>query len=165
MQPCSLLVVLATASSLAAQVGLTHLGTVDVASTSSVANPEYIGSNPSAVAWNGTDVWVGGFNSSGATGDSAVVKVSNALTAPSYGARFGVQPATLNQRGYSGLDVSGGVLAAAFDNGSSVPDGITGWDLAGNQLWGKTARGGPRKSARSGVGGAVGVGIGAGVER
>ena len=141
MHPLSFVVALAAGSSLVAQVSLTHLGTIDVASTSNAGNPEYIGSNPSAVAWNGTDVWVGGFNSSGATGDAAIVKVSNALTAPSYGARFGVQPATVNQRGYSGLDVSGGLLAAAYDNGSATPDGITGWDLAGNQLWGKSARG------------------------
>jgi hypothetical protein len=159
MHPLSILVALAAASSLAAQVSLTHLGTVNVDSTSNAGNPEYIGSNPSAVAWNGTDLWVGGFNSSGATGDAAIVKISNALTAPTYGARFGVQPATVNQRGYSGLDVSGGLLAAAYDNGSATPDGITGWDLAGNQLWGKSARGSSGVGIDPGFGG-VDAGVG-----
>ena len=134
-------VTLAVASTLSAQVSLVHLGTVDVASTSSAANPEYIGSNPSAVAWKGIDVWVAGYNSSGTTGDAAIVKVSNALTNPTYGARFGVQSATPNQRGYSGLDVSGNLVAAAYDQGSVAPGGITGWDLAGNSLWAKDARG------------------------
>ncbi|MGC6488612.1 MAG: hypothetical protein ACON4Z_13275 [Planctomycetota bacterium] len=159
MQLPTIVVLLASASSLAAQVSLTHLGTVNVDSTSSVANAEYIGSNPSAVAWNGTDVWVGGFNSSGGTGDAAIVKISNALTNPTYGARFGVQPTTVNQRGYSGLDVSGGLLAAAYDNGSSGPDGITGWDLAGNQLWGKAARGSSGVGIDPGFGG-IDAGVG-----
>ncbi|MEC8253548.1 MAG: hypothetical protein VX044_10055 [Planctomycetota bacterium] len=132
---------------------MTLVGTVDVSSTSSANNPEYIGSNPSAVAWNGTDVWVGGFNSSGSTGDAAVVKVSNALTAPAYGARFGVQPTTINQRGYSGLDVSGNLVVAAYDNGSATPEGITGWDLAGNQLWAKSARGSSGVGIDPGFGG------------
>ena len=159
MHPLSFVVALAAASSLASQVSLTHLGTVDVASTSNAGNPEYIGSNPSAVAWNGSDLWVGGFNSSGGTGDAAIVKVNNALTNPSYGARFGVQATTVNQRGYSGLDVSGGLLAAAYDNGSAVPDGLTGWDLAGNQLWGKAARGSSGVGIDPGFGG-VDAGVG-----
>ena len=79
MHPLSFVVALAAGSSLVAQVSLTHLGTIDVASTSNAGNPEYIGSNPSAVAWNGTDVWVGGFNSSGATGDAAIVMLSFVL--------------------------------------------------------------------------------------
>lgn len=134
------LILLGSAASLSAQVSLTLLGTVDVSSTSTAGNPQYIGSNPSAVAWNGTDLWVAGFNNTGGPANTAIVKCSTALTTPTFGTAFGVVN-TPSLRGYSGLDVSGGLLAAAFDAGAVSPEGITGWDLAGNSLWLKGDRG------------------------
>ena len=47
---------LAMTAGLAAQVQLSLAGTVDLSSTSNSANAEYIGNNPSAIAWNGTDL-------------------------------------------------------------------------------------------------------------
>lgn len=131
---------LAAASAASAQVVLTPLATVDVSQTAQPGLSQ-IGSNPTGVAWNGTHFWLCGFNSSGAVGPAALVQVSNALTAPSIGSAF----ATLtppNQRGYSGLDVSGNTLVAAYDAGTADPNGIQGFDLTGNRLWGKSARGG-----------------------
>ncbi|MCR9244199.1 MAG: hypothetical protein NXI31_04150 [bacterium] len=126
---------------LGAQVSLTHIGTVDVAVTSNAANPEYIGANPSAVAWNGTDLWVAGFNNAAGTNSTAIVKVSNALTTPAFGATFGVVPATPSSRGYSGLDIEGSRLVSAHDFGTNTPDGISQWDLNGNNNWMKDGRG------------------------
>ena len=106
------LVLPAGAAGLGAQVTLTHLGTVDVAVTSNAANPEYIGSNPSAVAWDGTNVWVAGYNNAPTAQPTAIVRVDNALTAPAFGVPFGAVPATPNGRGYSGLDVDAPSLTA-----------------------------------------------------
>jgi hypothetical protein len=135
-----------TAASLAptvhGQIKLTEITTVSLASTANPANPEYIGTNPSAVAWNGTELFVAGFNNDPAASQNVgIVKVSNVLTAPTFGATFGVV-ATPSFRGYSGLDVRGATLAAAYDNGAANPDGITAWDLAGTNRWRKNGRGG-----------------------
>ena len=56
---------LTMAAGLAAQVNLVHMGGVALTSTSDPLNAEYIGNKPSAVAWNGTDLYVAGFNNSG----------------------------------------------------------------------------------------------------
>lgn len=153
------LTVLALAALASAQVSLTHVTTVDVTSTSTATNPEYIGSNPTAVAWNGTDLFLGGFNATGAVGVAALVKISNALTAPTPGTAFGVVATTPNIRGYTGLDISGGTLAAAYDPGVVAPEGITAWDLAGNSLWLKSGRGGSGVGIDPGFGG-VDFGVG-----
>ncbi|MBK8977749.1 MAG: hypothetical protein IPM29_17720 [Planctomycetes bacterium] len=131
----------ALAATTSAQIALRELATVNLDVTSNSANPEYIGSNPITVAWDGTDLYVGGFNASGATANTAVIRVSNALTAPSFGTPFGVL-STPNLRGYSGLDVSGGAVAAAYDDGAADPNGIALYDASGTQLWAKNARGG-----------------------
>lgn len=131
---------LATASS--AQVSLQLLGTVNLDSTANAANPEFIGTNPAVVAWDGSTMWVAGFNSAGTTANVGIVQVSGALTSPTYGTPFGVI-ATPNLRGYSGLDVTNGLLAAAYDSGGSDPQGIAGYDApTGTPLWTKAARGG-----------------------
>lgn len=117
-----------------AQVSMTHLGTVDLSALTA------IGTNPSAVAWNGTDLFVAGFNNQGVVGNVAIVRIANALTSPSAGAPFGVVAAP-GSRGYSGLDVAGGQLLASYDNGAQAPEGITAWDLNGSPLWSKTGRG------------------------
>ncbi|MCA8973934.1 MAG: hypothetical protein KDC98_04395 [Planctomycetes bacterium] len=140
---------------LGAQVTLTHLGTVDVSSTSVATNPEYIGVNPSAVAWDGTDLFVAGFNNAASSGTTAIVKVSNALTAPTYGTPFGVYAATPGSRGYSGLDITTGQLAAALDTGASIPEGLTTWDLNGTPMWSKDIRGGSGVAFDPGFFGAV----------
>ncbi|MEQ1631286.1 MAG: hypothetical protein ABL997_02860 [Planctomycetota bacterium] len=136
------LVLVTFAAASIAQVSMTHLGTVDVASTSIATNPQFIGTNPSAMAWNGTDLWVAGFNNQALAGPAGIAKCSTALTAPTFGTAFGVGLLTPGSRGYSGLDVDGTHLVAAYDVGASDPNGITAWDLNGNFLWAKAARAG-----------------------
>ena len=132
---------LAMAAGLAAQVNLNHLGTIDLTSTSNPANPEYIGNNPSAIAWNGTDLYAAGFNQSGGTANTGITLVAGALSGGTPSAAFGVL-ATNNTRGYSGLDINGSGVVAAWDNGGAAPEGIQGFDLTGALLWQKNARGG-----------------------
>ncbi|MEM8711411.1 MAG: hypothetical protein AAGG01_10700 [Planctomycetota bacterium] len=123
------------------QVRLTEIASIDLSSTSDPMNPEFIGSNPSAVAWDGTDLFVAGLNSSGADAPAGIVRVADALGAATLGTSFGVQMAP-NLRGYSGLDVSGPGIAAAYDRGGSDPQGIALYDAMGAQLWAKDGRGG-----------------------
>lgn len=135
------LVIVSLAAAATAQVSMTLVGTIDVASASAAGNPQYVGTNPSCIAWNGTDLYVGGYNNTGAVGATGIAKCSTALTTPTWGAAFGAQPATPSLRGYTGLDVDGTHLVATFDPGLSDPNGLTSWDLAGNPQWAKALRG------------------------
>lgn len=153
------LAALAAAPALTAQVQLTELVTIDVSSTATMGNPQFIGSNPSAVAWDGTDLFLAGNNNSPTAGTVALVKVSAALgPTPVFGAAFGQQAAP-SFRGFIGLDIGPNLLVASFDDGGSSPAGISAWDAAGNNLWFKSGRG------SSGVGldpGFNGVDVGTG---
>lgn len=134
------LVVLCAAATASAQVSMTFLGTLDVAPACTGGSPSYIGNNPTAVAWNGTDLFVAGLNASGQVANSGIVKVSTPLTTPVFGTAFGVL-STPNSRGYTGLDIRGNVLAASWDDGAVSPNGITAWDLNGAPLWARSTRG------------------------
>ncbi|MBK8977043.1 MAG: hypothetical protein IPM29_14100 [Planctomycetes bacterium] len=136
--------VLGLAASASAQVTLTEFATIDLASTANALNPEFIGSNPVAVAWNGSQLFVAGYNNSPTTiTQCAIVEVLNPTSAtPTYGPVFGVVANPPSFRGYSGLDISGSSLAAAFDDGMANADGIACFDLAGTLRWRKNARGG-----------------------
>jgi hypothetical protein len=132
----------------------THLGTVDLSSTANPANAEYIGSNPAAVALSNGTLFVAGYNNSGSVVNTGIVTVSGALSgSPTIGAAFGVR-STPGLRGFSGLDISGSTLCAAFDPGSSVADGIAAYDAGtGALLWQTTARGGSGVGVDPGPGG------------
>jgi hypothetical protein len=155
---------LITAAALAApafgQLTFRLVATVDVDSTANVANPEFIGTNPAAVAWDGTDLWLAGYNNSPNPLDVGITRIADALGAAVAQPAFGIQGTTPSFRGYSGLDLNSGTLMASFDVGAVHPEGITAWDAAtGGSLWAKSARGG------SGVGfdpGFAGAGSGAG---
>jgi len=119
-------------------------------------NPLYIGNNPSAVAWNGSRLFVAGINN-GATPTasgtfSGVIEVLNtnttgivASTSVQYGTRFGFL-STPNQRGYSGLAMQGTRVFAAFDTGSVQANALRGYDVSAsgsaNLLWSGSGRGG-----------------------
>lgn len=138
--PSSVLLATALASApLSAQVAFTLIAEIDVANAVSG-----IGNNVAAVAWNGTDLFVAGFNGSTASQAVAINKLSAALTNPSWGTPFGGQPTTPSNRGYLNLaiDAANGRLVAGYDNGGSDPNGLTCWDLQGNPLWSKNMRGG-----------------------
>ena len=67
-------------SSSALGVTFQEIARFDVASSGNIANPEYIGNNPSAVAWNGRQLYIAGFNASGATNPAGIVEITNAAS-------------------------------------------------------------------------------------
>jgi hypothetical protein len=124
-------------------IGLYELARFDLSATSGTANASYIGSNPIAVGWNGSKLYVAGFNGSGATANTAIVEITNAATGvttggfvtPTYSSTFGgtSSPTT---RGYTGLSMNGNQLAASYDGGSAVANGIQVFNASTNaQSW------------------------------
>jgi len=131
---------IATAAS-AGQINMRQIGQVELTAAMFSADSA-TGQTGSAVAWDGSNLFVAGFqNGASNTGTTGIIRIDDVFGAQSIGAQFGVET-TPGSQGYSGLDISGGVLAAAFDNGGASPNGIAAYDSAGNQLWGKNARGG-----------------------
>lgn len=107
--------------------------------------PLYIGTNASAVAWNGEDLYIAGFNGAIESAQVGIARIRFALLPASNNPRriddvFGIQIAP-PQRGYTGLDLQGPRLVAAFDPGAVHPQGLTGWSRNGKSLWAKPARG------------------------
>lgn len=115
--PVAVAAALAFAGAASGQITFRLDANIDVSSTANGANPQFIGSNPSAVAWNGTSLWLGGYNASGVTANTGIVRVDTPLTAPTFGTAFGLV-STSNTRGITGLAVQGSTLAASFDNGT-----------------------------------------------
>ena len=124
---------------------------LNVASTSNNLNPQYIGSFPATLAWNGSSLYLGGMNATGTTGTSAITQATNPLATPGIGVvptfatAFGVRGNTGNGRGYTGLAASGTVLASAWDNGTTTPattDGLKAFNATdGAVLWTGTLNG------------------------
>jgi hypothetical protein len=56
--------------------------------------PEYIGNNPTSVAFDGTDAWIAGYNNTGGSQVVGVVKLTNAATGALFGSAFA--PVTRN---------------------------------------------------------------------
>jgi hypothetical protein len=116
-------------------------------------NPSYIGNNPSAVAWNGSRLFVAGLNN-GATGtnsqNTGIIEVLNTSTtgivtssAVQYGSRFGFF-ATPSQRGYTGLAMQNNRLFAALDTNVVQPNALSGYDISTQTtgtLWSVSGRG------------------------
>ena len=111
--------------------------------------PQDIGVNPSALAWNGSQLYVAGFNNSGGFQDTAIVEVQDAdslglVDTPTFGNAFGAL-FTPGSRGYSGLALSpdGSQLAASWDDGFDAPEGLQVFNTGNQSLaWGKQLRGG-----------------------
>jgi hypothetical protein len=144
-------------------ITLNEIARFDVATSSGIANPEFVGSNPAAVAWNGRELYIAGWNATGADADVKIVEITNALSlgqvAATYGAPFG-SINSVNNRGYTGLDVDQNTLAAAADTvGGVIPEGIAVYDLDGTQRWTVSARGGSGVGLDPGFGG-VDSGVG-----
>jgi hypothetical protein len=138
---------LATAATANAQISLFELSRYNLDSTSNAANAEFIGSNPIAVGWNGSSMYVAGLNGSGSTTNTSLIQITNASTSarglitPTYSSTFGTL-STGASRGYTGLSLKGSSLAASWDNGSNSPDGIQMFNAATNtRTWNLTNNG------------------------
>ena len=153
----------------------THLYQVDLGFTADPNGGSYVGTNPSAVALysypsgsgqQGDELNIAGFNNSGDAGNTAVMLlgtngVDNTIL---YSNVYETRP-TPGLRGFSGLDITDdGVnvtLVSAFDTGSAVADGISGWDQQNDtKLWDVNARGGSGCAVDPGT---VPLGIGGGI--
>ncbi len=120
------------------------------------ANPNYIGNNVSAVAWNGSRLFVAGIQN-GATGtnskNSGIIEILNTSTTGvvdssvvQYGTRFGFLPTTTNGRGYTGLAIAGDRVFAALQLDAVQPDALRGYNVttpsSPSLLWSQSGRGG-----------------------
>jgi fibronectin-binding autotransporter adhesin len=124
---------------------------LNIASTANGGNPQFIGAFPATIAWTGSTVFVAGVNASGSTSRTAIAGITNPLATPGLGVvpaftpAFGTRLATLNGRGFTGLAVSGTVLAAAWDNGTTTPattDGMQALSTVdGSVIWTGTLNG------------------------
>ena len=138
---------LATAATANAQISLFELSRYNLNSTSNTANAEFIGSNPVAIGWNGSSMYVAGLNSSGSATNTSLIQITNASTAarglitPTYSGTFGTL-STIASRGYTGLSLKGSSLAASWDNGTNSPNGIQMFNAATNtRTWNLTNNG------------------------
>lgn len=139
------------AAASAGQINLKQTAMFDLGGefTSGTAN----GASPSAVAWDGGNLFVAGFASAGGsnTTDAGIVKYD---ASGNFVSQFGARPGTPFNRGYSGLDISGGQLVAAYDNGGVDSMGISAFDLNGAMQWSVAARGGSGVAFDTGFNGA-----------
>ena len=138
---------LATAATANAQISLFELSRYNLNSTSNAANAEFIGSNPVAIGWNGSSMYVAGLNSSLSATNTSLIQITNASTSarglitPTYSGTFGTL-STVGSRGYTGLSLKGNSLAASWDNGSNSPNGIQMFNAATNtRTWNLTNNG------------------------
>ena len=132
-----------TAVTAHAQITLNEIARFNLNSTSGTANAEFIGQNPGSVAWNGQKLYVAGWMS--ATGTASIIEITNptatGFVTPTYSSRFGSLP-TNGSRGYVGLAIKGGVLAAAWDNNANSANSIQSFNASANSLlWNLSASG------------------------
>ena len=121
----TIVTVAAVSTSAFAQVQLNLASTVDLIPYYS-QTPGY---SPSAVVWNGTDAYLGSYNNSGAAGNTSIVRLSNALTTPTFGTAFG-GISTPNSRGITGLALQGTNLAVSLDIGAASGDSVRLFSVA-----------------------------------
>lgn len=123
----SLSVLVATAGLAGAAMGQLQLqlvNSIDLLDTQDPTSSAFIGSNPSAVAWDGTDMYVAGWNNGrGDNTPHGIVRIADAANSSALGTAFGQRP-TLNFRGYLSVDVRNGQVAAAFENGAADAQGL-----------------------------------------
>jgi len=138
------------ASRAEAQIGLYEVARFNLAATSTAGSATYIGSNPIAVGWNGTKLYVAGFSGTGAaTLPTSIIQITNAASGvaaggfvtPTYSGTFGTI-STAATRGYTGLAMQGNQLAASWDGGSNNVNGIQMFNASTNtQSWNLSATG------------------------
>ncbi|MDX2017500.1 MAG: hypothetical protein SFY95_07665, partial [Planctomycetota bacterium] len=128
----ALLATAGMAGAASAQVQMNLLTTVDLFSaTANDTSAKFIGQNIAGVAWDGQNLYVGGYRNTSVVGRTAMVKVSDVFGARSISDAFGIKTNTGNTRGYFGLKVKNNTLYAGFENGGADVDGISQWDVSG----------------------------------
>lgn len=125
--------VLATvAGSASAQIQLTRIAAIDFTG-------QLVGTNASSVAWDGTNLFVGGWNNAGSASDVGVTKLTNALSGSGTFSQFTVGNAAAF-RGISGLAIRGNQLGVAVDtNGAAGVGNVQLRDTNGNLLFNSPA--------------------------
>lgn len=134
----------AVSASAFAQVNLYRVAEVNLTPTGLDAynTANQIGTNASAVALSGDNVWVGSWNNSGLAGFSGIYRVSNIFGTQTGAVLGGTSRTTANTRGFSGLVVNGNNLYSAWDNGAASPLGLQKLDAtSGAAAWGTSLRG------------------------
>jgi len=126
-----------------AQVNLDLIKRIDVSSYNVDTSADFIGNNINSVAWDGTNVYVSGFNNNAGTvpTDAGVAKISNVLSTPSFGPAF-ARTSLPNFRGINSLAIQGDNLAMSHDatgvgsTGTMRRQGLRVWNVASNtQSW------------------------------
>lgn len=129
-----LLVAIAGTGVASGQLEFQLVNQIDLIATQDPASDSFIGSNPSTVAWDGTDMYVAGWNNGRGDGtEHGIVQIADAANSDALGTGFGLRP-TNNFRGYLSLDVRDGRVAAAFENGGDDPQGLAIYDGATGTL-------------------------------
>lgn len=117
---------------------------VDLTTVTNGTGTNDIGSNASAIAWDGSTAYLAGYNGGGSARDTALVNVSNVLTSPTLGSRYGLQAGTASGRGYVGGDFKSGVgFATVFDSGTTSTSYIRLDNTSGTNVFQTTVGGRP----------------------
>ena len=131
-----------------AQIVMQEVSRIDLFELNNDQSATFIGTNVSAVAWNGSDLFLAGYNGAAASG-TGVARYS--------GGSFSVMQfisGTPGARGFSGLDIVGNRLAAAYDDGAADAQGLQVFNTDDNSvLWSKSIRGGSGVAFDPGFGG------------
>lgn len=145
----------------AAPANLYLHNTLDLSNSNFFTNPLFnnespYGTNPSAIATDGSSLFLAGFNGGTSVNQVAgVVKILDPWGTPS-AVQVTSIAGTPGARGFSGLTYDPAVNAvySAYDNGAASPNGLAGWDAtSGAQLWAKNVRGGSGVGVDPGFGG------------
>lgn len=135
-------------------VDFTEIARFDISGTSiNTEEPtpdDDVGVNAVALAWNGSKLYLAGFNNSGSFGETSIIEITNTtatgLVTPTFSSKFSTDGFTPAGRGFSGLALSpdGSQLAAAYDDGlAGTPLGMQVFDTSDNsQTWFEPIRGG-----------------------
>ncbi|MDX2147509.1 MAG: hypothetical protein SFZ23_08290 [Planctomycetota bacterium] len=132
MKTIALLAIAGLAGAAQAQLNLTLVANIDLIDlTGNAASDKYIGTSPAAVAWNGSEAYIAGWNNFGSSPRTALARVSNVFGTPSFSNAFGVINSA-SGRGYLDITRKGNNVYAAYENGGGqATNGIYGYDVSG----------------------------------
>ena len=104
-----------------------------------------VNSNPAAVAWDGTNAYVAGFNNStSAALNLNIARIANAVTAPTTSLTstyFGTL-STVASRGFTSLTVDANNVYASYDNGVGTSNAVRAFNkTTGASVWSLTDTG------------------------